>query len=102
MALNSKQAATCKSVSSSAFLGAGLKKKSVNAVLGVSAGQSRVACKLEKVDKWAGLGTDTSDDQQDIARGKGLVDSLFQGAVGDGTQNAIMSSWEYISTGQRT
>eukprot|EP00249_Psilotum_nudum_P000897 c13067_g1_i1 orf=1-318(-) len=30
-----------------------------------------------------------------------MVDSLFQGAVGFGTQNAVMSSWEYINTAQR-
>ena len=47
-------------------------------------------------DKWAGLGTDTSDDQQDIARGKGMVDSLFQGkGVGMGTQarEGARASW---------
>jgi hypothetical protein len=55
----------------------------------------------KKVDRWAGLGTDTSDDQQDITRGKGMVDALFQGAVGLGTQHAVMSSYEYISQGQR-
>jgi len=51
-------------------------------------------------DKWAGLGTDSSDDQQDIVRGKGMVDSLFQGkGVGMGTQDAVMSSWDYVSQG---
>ena len=29
-------------------------------------------------DRWGGLGKDMSDDQQDIARGYGLVDSAFQ------------------------
>ncbi|KAK4749496.1 hypothetical protein SAY87_026945 [Trapa incisa] len=29
-------------------------------------------------DKWRGLAFDTSDDQQDITRGKGMVDTLFQ------------------------
>jgi len=29
------------------------------------------------------------------------VDALFQGAVGMGTQNAVMSSYDYISTAQR-
>ena len=52
-------------------------------------------------DRWAGLAYDISDDQQDITRGKGMVDSLFQGAVGVGTQHAVMSSYEYISQGQR-
>jgi len=41
--------------------------------------------------------------QQDIARGRGMVDELFQGWGGTaGTQNAIMSSNDYISTAQRT
>lgn len=56
----------------------------------------------KKVDRWAGLGNDISDDQQDIQRGKGMVDALFQGAVGLGTQVVTMSSWDYVSTGQRT
>ncbi|WP_205681874.1 AAA family ATPase, partial [Acinetobacter baumannii] len=43
-----------------------------------------------------------SDDQQDISRGKGKVDSLFQAPMGSGTHNAIMSSYDYISTAQRT
>jgi hypothetical protein len=52
--------------------------------------------------RWAGLdaGNDVSDDQQDIARGRGMVDPLFQGGFGQqGTQNAILSSDEYISQG---
>lgn len=28
----------------------------------------------KKVDRWAGLGTDTSDDQQDLTRGKARPD----------------------------
>jgi hypothetical protein len=41
--------------------------------------------------------------QQDIARGRGMVDELFQGWGGTaGTQNAIMSSTDYISQAQRT
>lgn len=41
--------------------------------------------------------------QQDIQRGRDMVDSLFQGgqAIG-GTHNAILSSEEYLSTAQRT
>jgi hypothetical protein len=40
----------------------------------------------KKVDKWAALDprNDTSDDQQDITRGQGMVDSLFQGWKGQG------------------
>ncbi|KAG0558456.1 hypothetical protein KC19_10G029600 [Ceratodon purpureus] len=93
------------SASSSAFLGC-KSKVSANVTLGVAKGKSRVVAEAEKatkkVDRWAGLGTDISDDQQDIQRGKGMVDALFQGATGMGTQNAIMSSYDYISTGLRT
>ncbi|CAM6007237.1 unnamed protein product [Sphagnum balticum] len=67
-------------------------------------GKSRITCeaKAGSKDKWKGLGYDTSDDQQDIQRGKGMVDALFQGAQGVGTQTPIMSSYDYISTAQRT
>eukprot|EP00775_Hariotina_reticulata_P008022 gene8022-8219_t len=48
-------------------------------------------------------GNDASDDQQDIARGRGMVDELFQGWGGQaGTANAILSSTDYISQAQRT
>jgi hypothetical protein len=70
-----------------------------------SHGKSRITCETKagsKGDKWKGLGFDTSDDQQDIQRGKGMVDALFQGAQGVGTQTPIMSSYDYISTAQRT
>jgi hypothetical protein len=41
--------------------------------------------------------------QQDIARGRGMVDAHFQGAGGKGgTHNAILSSEEYLSTAQKT
>ncbi|KAM0821978.1 hypothetical protein ACQ4PT_071817 [Festuca glaucescens] len=52
-------------------------------------------------DRWKGLYYDTSDDQQDITRGKGIVDSLFQAPMGDGTHEAVLSSYEYISHGLR-
>lgn len=52
-------------------------------------------------DRWAGLATDVSDDQQDITRGKGTVDSLFQAPQDTGTHYAVMSSYEYLSTGLR-
>ncbi|XVF83725.1 hypothetical protein PTKIN_Ptkin16aG0514900 [Pterospermum kingtungense] len=58
--------------------------------------------KQTKKDKWRGLGYDISDDQQDITRGKGMVDSLFQAPMGDGTHYAVMSSYEYMSQGLRT
>nr|PNR30757.1 hypothetical protein PHYPA_027073 [Physcomitrium patens] len=92
-------------VPSSAFFGC-KSKVSANGTLGIANGKSRVVAEAEssktKVDRWAGLGNDISDDQQDIQRGKGMVDALFQGAQGLGTQNAIMSSWGYVSQGQRT
>ena len=40
--------------------------------------------------------------QQDIHRGKGMVDSLFQGFQNAGTQNSILSSQEYLSQAART
>ncbi|CAA6669398.1 unnamed protein product [Spirodela intermedia] len=49
--------------------------------------------------QWAGLYYDMSDDQQDITRGKGLVDSLFQAPSGQGTHDAVLSSYEYLSQG---
>lgn len=52
-------------------------------------------------DRWGGLAYDTSDDQQDITRGKGMVDSLFQAPMGAGTHDPIMNSYEYISQGLR-
>jgi len=52
-------------------------------------------------DKWKGLAFDTSDDQQDITRGKGMVDSLFQAPMGTGTHYAVMSSYDYTSKGLR-
>lgn len=52
-------------------------------------------------DRWKGLAYDISDDQQDITRGKGMVDSLFQAPMASGTHYAVMSSYEYISTGLR-
>ncbi|CAI7913442.1 unnamed protein product [Closterium sp. NIES-53] len=52
-------------------------------------------------DRWAALGRDISDDQQDITRGKGMVDSAFQGGWGQGTHAAVLSSYDYQSQGQR-
>lgn len=41
--------------------------------------------------------------QQDIARGRGMVDELFQGWGGTGgTQNAVLSSTEYLSQAAKT
>lgn len=57
--------------------------------------------KQTEKDRWGGLIRDASDDQQDITRGKGLVDPLFQAPMGDGTHEAVLSSYEYISQGLR-
>ncbi|KAG0610311.1 hypothetical protein M758_7G055800 [Ceratodon purpureus] len=98
--------ATSKSTLPSSALFGCKSKASANVALGVAKCKGRVVAEAEgapkKVDKWAGLGKDISDDQQDIQRGKGMVDALFQGAQGMGTQTVMMSSYDYISTGQRT
>ncbi|KAK3031913.1 hypothetical protein RJ639_036709 [Escallonia herrerae] len=94
-------------VPSSTFLGGNLKKVSSRFTSPkVSSGSFKVVAEVEegkktKTDRWAGLGTDMSDDQQDITRGKGMVDSLFQAPMASGTHYAVMSSYEYISTGLR-
>ncbi|TKY49755.1 Ribulose bisphosphate carboxylase/oxygenase activase [Spatholobus suberectus] len=49
-------------------------------------------------DRWRSLAYDTSEDQQDITREKGMVDSLFQALMDAGTHYAVMSSYQYIST----
>lgn len=95
------------SVPSSAFLGASLKK--VNSGLvhpRVPIENFKAVAEVDEKkqtanDKWRGLAFDTSDDQQDITRGKGMVDSLFQASMGSRTHHAIMSSYEYNSAGLR-
>ncbi|KAG6602653.1 Ribulose bisphosphate carboxylase/oxygenase activase 1, chloroplastic [Cucurbita argyrosperma subsp. argyrosperma] len=99
------------SVQSSAFLGSSLKK--VNSRYPnskVSWGSSlKVVAVAEEIDekkqtdkdRWKGLAYDISDDQQDITRGKGLVDSLFQAPTGAGTHDPVLSSYEYLSAGLR-
>ncbi|KAG0466553.1 hypothetical protein HPP92_018133 [Vanilla planifolia] len=97
------------SVPSPAFFGSNLKKMGNPSVsLGrPSTGTFRVMAteadetKQTQKDRWAGLAYDISDDQQDITRGKGLVDTLFQAPAGDGTHIPVLSSYEYISQGQR-
>ncbi|KAM7263412.1 hypothetical protein ACFE04_001095 [Oxalis oulophora] len=54
-----------------------------------------------KKDRWQGLVYDESDDQQDITRGKGMVDTLFQAPMDSGTHYAVLSSYDYISQGLR-
>ncbi|KAJ8631776.1 hypothetical protein MRB53_025099 [Persea americana] len=95
------------SVPSSAFLGSNLKKVNSGLVQPrASNGGFKVVAEVEEdkqteKDKWKGLAYDTSDDQQDITRGKGMVDSLFQAPMESGTHYAVMSSYEYLSTGLR-
>ncbi|MQM04487.1 hypothetical protein Taro_037286, partial [Colocasia esculenta] len=98
------------SVPSSAFFGASLKKVNPSSSHGriSTAGTFKVMAvedldeeKQTETDRWAQLYKDTSDDQQDITRGKGMVDSVFQANPGDGTHYAVMSSYEYISSGLR-
>ena len=96
------------SVPSPAFYGKGLKKVSskANARPRASKGQFKVVAEVDEKkqtdkDRWKGLVYDMSDDQQDITRGKGMVDSLFQAPMGSGTHYAVMSSYDYISTGLR-
>jgi len=63
-----------------------------------------MASKSQK-GRWKGMDADQhmSDDQQDIARGRAMVDSLFQGANGlDGTHNAVLSSAEYLANASRS
>uniref|UniRef100_A0A5B7BW05 Ribulose bisphosphate carboxylase/oxygenase activase, chloroplastic n=1 Tax=Davidia involucrata TaxID=16924 RepID=A0A5B7BW05_DAVIN len=95
-------------VPNSAFLGSSLKK--VNSRLPnpkVSwSGSFKIVAEVDEEkqtnkDKWKGLAFDTSDDQQDITRGKGMVDPLFQAPMNTGTHYAVMSSYEYMSTGLR-
>ncbi|KAG6534668.1 hypothetical protein ZIOFF_008571 [Zingiber officinale] len=93
---------------SSAFLGSRLKWSTAGTSHArISGGTLRVLAadldesKQTEKDRWGGLYHDTSDDQQDITRGKGLVDSLFQAPSGDGTHIAVMFSQEYISQGLR-
>merc|ERR1719316_2246351 len=53
--------------------------------------------------RWKGLDEDASDDQQDITRGRNMVDSLYQGFQGtDGTHNAILNSSDYLSNSKRS
>ncbi|XP_027110949.1 ribulose bisphosphate carboxylase/oxygenase activase, chloroplastic isoform X2 [Coffea arabica] len=96
-------------VPSSAFFGSSLKKvNSSYTAPKVSPGNFKIVAteidedKQTEKDRWKGLSTDTSDDQQDITRGKGMVDSLFQAPSGSGTHYAVLSSYEYLSQGLRT
>ncbi|CAI0443271.1 unnamed protein product [Linum tenue] len=98
------------SVPTSAFLGTSLKKlgggvrlfpKSGFKVVAEAAPEDVDEEKQTEGDRWGHLVTDMSDDQQDITRGKGMVDSLFQAPQMAGTHYAVMSSYDYISKGLR-
>ncbi|KAF5729609.1 ribulose bisphosphate carboxylase/oxygenase activase chloroplastic isoform X1 [Tripterygium wilfordii] len=95
------------SVPTSSFLGGSLKKVSSRIPNSkIASGNGKVFAEYDEQkqtpkDRWAGLVTDQSDDQQDITRGKGMVDSLFQAPQNSGTHYAVMSSYEYLSTGLR-
>lgn len=103
------------SVPSTGFFGKGLKKTGYRVGMPkISSRQMRVAAeapeaaepeidekKQTSTDRWKGLVEDISDDQQDITRGKGMVDSLFQAPMGTGTHHPVLSSYEYISQGLR-
>ena len=106
LSLNSSGAVA--SVPSSSFFGSSLKK--VTSRVPNTKVSSRsfkiVAAEIDESkqtdkDRWRGLAYDTSDDQQDITRGKGMVDTVFQAPQDAGTHYAVMSSYEYISTGLR-
>ncbi|KAF8412223.1 hypothetical protein HHK36_000183 [Tetracentron sinense] len=90
---------------SSAFFG-GILKRFGSSRSNLNPGGRRIVAEVDeekqtKADRWRGLGFDTSDDQQDITRGKGTVDSLFQAPMGSGTHYAVMSSCDYVSTALR-
>ncbi|XP_075514146.1 ribulose bisphosphate carboxylase/oxygenase activase, chloroplastic-like [Primulina tabacum] len=85
-------------VPSSSFFGSSLKKLN----LAVVPKNSPSSFKIVAEDRWKGLGEDISDDQQDITRGKGMVDALFQAPSGMGTHDPVLSSYEYLSQGLKT
>lgn len=87
-------------VSVRAAPGAGARATKVVRVQPCKARSGGTSGQREHKGRWRGMdaGIDASDDQQDIARGRGMVDELFQGWGGTaGTQNAIMSSTDYLS-----
>ncbi|XP_039172732.1 ribulose bisphosphate carboxylase/oxygenase activase, chloroplastic [Eucalyptus grandis] len=104
--LNASCASPRNSGPSSPFLGRSFKKPSckINHPKVLSRSPAVAEYDEEKQtskDRWGGLVTDTSDDQQDITRGKGMVDTLFQAPMGTGTHYAVMSSYDYLSAGLR-
>lgn len=93
------------SLPSWAYLSKSLKKIKISDQR-VSFGNFKVYVEYEEQkqtskDRWGGLAFDTSDDQQDITRGKGMVDTLFQAHMNSGTHYAVLSSYDYLSVGHR-
>jgi hypothetical protein len=67
-------------------------------IAGATSGQKSQKGRWRAID----ADQDASDDQQDITRGRQMVDSLFQGSQGlGGTHNAVLSSTDYLSAAQR-
>ncbi|KAI4356501.1 hypothetical protein L6164_000523 [Bauhinia variegata] len=93
------------SVPSTAFFGTSLKKLSSKiANQRIVSENFKVAAEYDEqkqtsMDRWGGLSNDVSDDQQDVTRGKGMMEHLFQAPMGAGTHYAVMSSYDYISAG---
>ncbi|KAL1348417.1 hypothetical protein HN51_024400 [Arachis hypogaea] len=110
VSLNGSGAVASSVPSSSAFFGSSLKKVTsrIPSSNKVSSGSFKIVAvdedknKQTDEDRWRGLAYDISDDQQDITRGKGMVDPLFQAPMDTGTHYAVMSSYEYLSTGLKT
>ncbi|KAJ4704631.1 Ribulose bisphosphate carboxylase/oxygenase activase [Melia azedarach] len=86
--LKTHGSSTGTSVPSSALLGKSLKKVSSKiSRQRLSSNKFKVVSEYDEkkqtaADRWGGLAYDTSDDQKDITRGKGVVDSLFQTPMG--------------------
>lgn len=116
MQLNLHGSGSGPSTPNSAFFGGSLKKVNPSTNFNynhgrkcTSSGNMKVMAsddldesKQTRKDKWGHLAFDMSDDQQDITRGKGMVDSLFQAPSGAGTHDAIMNTYDYVSQGLRS
>lgn len=95
------------SVPTATFFGKNLRKVTCRAISpNIPSRKFKVVSEVDEgkqtgKDRWKGLVYDVSDDQQDITRGKGMVDTLFQAPMGTGTHDAVLSSYEYISQGLR-
>lgn len=55
-----------------------------------------------QMSRWKGMDEDISDDQQDIARGRGMVDSKFQGGFGLGGTQVRAPLAAFASAGRRS